>query len=124
MKKHTTKKRSRTNWARIDALKDREIDTSDIPELGKAFFKHAMLRLPDPKTAVTITSAMLPGYGRSRAPMRYGLGVQFEDRPGNSELGRLVESTVWINEVHPAYRRARWHHGPWAITFRSPSRSH
>ncbi|MEK7352311.1 MAG: hypothetical protein AAB177_15670, partial [Nitrospirota bacterium] len=52
------------------------------------------------------TSAMLPGHGRSRAPMRYGLGVQFEDRPDDSELGRLVESTVWINQAHPAYRRA------------------
>ena len=31
-----------------------EIDTSDIPEQGKAFFKRAMLRLPEPKTAVTI----------------------------------------------------------------------
>ena len=49
---------------------------------------------------------MLPGQGRSRAPMRYGLGLQFEDRPDDSELGRLVESTVWINQAHPAYRRA------------------
>lgn len=54
MKKHTIKKRSRTNWAKIDALKDKEIDTSDIPEQGKAFFKRAILRLPEPKTAVTI----------------------------------------------------------------------
>jgi uncharacterized protein (DUF4415 family) len=54
VKKPTTKKRSRTNWAKIDALKDTEIDTSDIPELGKAFFKRATLRLPEPKTAVTI----------------------------------------------------------------------
>ena len=54
MKKRTTKKRSRTNWARIDALKDREIDFSDIQELGKAFFKPATLRFPEPKTAVTI----------------------------------------------------------------------
>lgn len=54
MKKHTTKKRSRTNWARIDALKDKAIDTSDTPEQGKAFFKRTVLRLPEPKTAVTI----------------------------------------------------------------------
>lgn len=54
MKKHTTEKRSRTNWAKIDAPKDKEIDTSDIPEQGKAFFKRAILRLPEPKTAVTI----------------------------------------------------------------------
>ena len=49
-----TKMRSRTNWAKIDALKDREIDTSDIPQQGKAFFKRAVLRRPEPKTAVTI----------------------------------------------------------------------
>lgn len=54
MRKHSTKKRSRTNWVKIDALKDKEIDTSDIPEQGKAFFKRAVLRLPEPKTAVTI----------------------------------------------------------------------
>ena len=54
MKKPTTKKRSRTNWARIDALKNKDIDFSDIPEQGKAFFKRAILRLPEPKTAVTI----------------------------------------------------------------------
>jgi uncharacterized protein (DUF4415 family) len=54
VKKNTTKKRSRTNWARIDAVKDKAIDTSDIPEQGKAFFTRAVLRLPEPKTAVTI----------------------------------------------------------------------
>lgn len=54
MKGNTTKKRSRTNRARIDALKDKAIDTSDILEQGKAFFKRAVLRLPEPKTAVTI----------------------------------------------------------------------
>jgi hypothetical protein len=34
MKKPTIKKRSRTNWAKIAALKDNEIDFSDIPEQG------------------------------------------------------------------------------------------
>jgi uncharacterized protein (DUF4415 family) len=54
VKKPITKKRSRTNWAKIDALKDGEVDFSDIPEQGKAFFKRAVLRLPQAKTAVTI----------------------------------------------------------------------
>jgi hypothetical protein len=46
-------------------------------------------------------------HGRGdRRPGRYGLSVQFESRPGDPELGRLVESTVWVNEAHPAYRRA------------------
>jgi len=62
---------------------------------------------PATSTILASASAMFPGHGRFRAPMRYGLGVQFEDSPDNSELGRLVESTVWINQAHPAYRRAQ-----------------
>jgi hypothetical protein len=41
-----------------------------------------------------------------RRPGRYGLLVQFESRPGDPELGRLVDSTIWINDAHPAYVRA------------------
>ena len=41
-----------------------------------------------------------------RRPARYGLHVQFESRPGELELGRLVDSTIWINDAHPAYTRA------------------
>ena len=32
--------------------------------------------------------------------------VQFESRPGDLELGRLVDSTIWINDSHPAFTRA------------------
>lgn len=32
--------------------------------------------------------------------------MQFESRPGDAEPGRLVDSTMWINEAHPAYIRA------------------
>jgi hypothetical protein len=41
-----------------------------------------------------------------RRPARYGLLVQFESRPADSELGRLVDSTIYINDAHPAYARA------------------
>jgi hypothetical protein len=41
-----------------------------------------------------------------RRPARYGLLVQFESRPQEPELGRLVDSTIWINDAHPAYTRA------------------
>jgi len=43
--------------------------------------------------------------GRKRLA-RYGLLLQFESRPDDSELGRLVDSTIWINDAHPAYVRA------------------
>ncbi|MBI3062334.1 MAG: ATP-binding protein [Deltaproteobacteria bacterium] len=48
---------------------------------------------------------IMPGKG-ARKPAHYGLDIQFEDRPEDLELGRLVESTVWVNRSHPAYRRA------------------
>lgn len=37
---------------------------------------------------------------------RLGLSIAFESRPDDAELGRLVESTVWINDAHPAFVRA------------------
>jgi hypothetical protein len=43
---------------------------------------------------------------RVRRPARYGLSIQFERREGDPELAHLVESTVWVNDAHPAYRRA------------------
>jgi hypothetical protein len=49
---------------------------------------------------------VLPGTSGPRRPARYGLSIQFEARDGDTELGRLQESTVWVNEAHPAYRRA------------------
>jgi hypothetical protein len=41
-----------------------------------------------------------------RGPAHYGLRIQFEGRPADDQLGRLVESTVWVNTAHPAYTRA------------------
>jgi hypothetical protein len=46
------------------------------------------------------------GNGRGRRPERYGLSIQFAARPDDAELGRLIDATVWVNEAHPAYRRA------------------
>jgi hypothetical protein len=40
-----------------------------------------------------------------RRPARYGLLIQFESRD-DAELARLVDSTIWINDAHPAYTRA------------------
>lgn len=50
--------------------------------------------------------ATLPASGGARRPAHYGLDIQFDDRPDDLSLGRLIESTVWVNRAHPAYRRA------------------
>jgi hypothetical protein len=51
-------------------------------------------------------SLQLPGKPAARRPAHYGLDIQFEDRADDPNLGRLVESTVWVNRAHPAYSRA------------------
>jgi hypothetical protein len=55
---------------------------------------------------IAASADMLGTVSGRRRPARYGLLVQFESRPGDSELGRLVDSTIWVNEAHPAYTRA------------------
>jgi uncharacterized protein (DUF4415 family) len=54
MKGKDLKKSSQSDWARVDALSDEDIDFSDIPELGDAFFRHAEIRLPERKVPVCI----------------------------------------------------------------------
>ena len=43
--------------------------------------------------------------GKRKSP-RYGLEIRFESRPDTDDLGRLVESTVWVNTAHAAFIRA------------------
>lgn len=38
--------------------------------------------------------------------VRIGLTIQFESRADDVELARVVESAVWVNSAHAAYRRA------------------
>ena len=54
MKKRDLKMQSQTDWTRLDAMRDEDIDFSDIPELNEAFFKNAVIRLPKPKAKVCI----------------------------------------------------------------------
>ncbi len=57
--------------------------------------------------ASAVAAGTLPeAAGGARRPTRYGLAVDFEERPESHELGRLVESTVLVNTAHPAYGRA------------------
>ena len=43
---------SKTDWARIDAMSDEDIDTSDIPPLSEEFFTRGQLRMP--QSAITM----------------------------------------------------------------------
>lgn len=46
---------SRTDWSRVAALSDAEIDISDVPLLDDAFFVRATVRMPNrPMAEVTL----------------------------------------------------------------------
>jgi uncharacterized protein (DUF4415 family) len=49
------KKPSKTDWDRVDALTDGEIDTSEIPPLTDEFFSRATLRMPRARVTVTVS---------------------------------------------------------------------
>jgi hypothetical protein len=57
---------------------------------------------PEPDPA----RAPLPGPAAGRRKGRYTLDIRFETRAHSDEMARLVESTVWVNDAHPAWRRA------------------
>lgn len=64
-------------------------------------------RQREPSSAGTV----VPGDPHApKRPAHHGLRIQFETRPDDAQLGRLVESTVWVNTAHPAYRRATGAH--------------
>ena len=50
---------SGTNWERVDALGDEEIDTSDIGPLDDRFFDTARWRKPDGTVAVRVDEGTL-----------------------------------------------------------------
>jgi uncharacterized protein (DUF4415 family) len=49
-----SKKQSKTDWNKVKALSDSEIDTSGIPALDQDFFKSAYLRMPSKKASITV----------------------------------------------------------------------
>jgi uncharacterized protein (DUF4415 family) len=49
-----TRAKGATDFKRLRALRDADIDFSDIPQLGKSFWKAAKLAMPEPKDRLTI----------------------------------------------------------------------
>ena len=54
MKAETSTSDSRTAWDRLEKMSDADIDFSDIPELDADFFRHAKVRMPQTKKAVSV----------------------------------------------------------------------
>lgn len=54
MTENSLKNQSGTDWPRLEALDDADIDTSDIPPLGEDFFATAHVRRPGEKIPLTL----------------------------------------------------------------------
>jgi len=50
----TEAKKGKTDWKRIDAMSDNDIDYSDIPPLDEDFWKHAKLVSPPGKERISL----------------------------------------------------------------------
>ena len=48
------KTKSRTKWKKLEAMRDNEIDFSDIPKIDPGIFKKMVIRMPEPKKLVSI----------------------------------------------------------------------
>lgn len=55
MSANSLKKPSETDWEKVEAMADEQIDTSDIPPLEEAFFANAKLRLPKGKVPLVLS---------------------------------------------------------------------
>ena len=53
MSVNSSRKRSKTNWTKVDSLPDSKIDYSDIPELDARFFRQA-IHWPGKKLQITL----------------------------------------------------------------------
>jgi hypothetical protein len=89
--------------ASVDAAGQEETGAVDGPAEPEAGDEEKSAAQPE--SGSTVLEPPMAKKGRRR-PARYALRIEFEQRPESAELARLVEATVWVNEAHPAYRRA------------------
>lgn len=54
MKQTSSTRESRSDWEKLATQPDNEINTSDIPEFDRDFFRNAKLRLPKGKRMVSL----------------------------------------------------------------------
>lgn len=59
MREKPTKNTLESDWARVDAMVDEEIDTTDIPPLTEDFFRRARVRMPKQQVTVQIDADLL-----------------------------------------------------------------
>ena len=54
MKKEYTEMKSKTDWKKLHAMRDNEINFSDISKIDRSILKKMVVRMPQPKELVSI----------------------------------------------------------------------
>ena len=83
MKKQNMRKKSKTDWDRIKAMRDRDIDYSDIPQLDDNFIANAIIWKPRKKQLTIRIDADVYDFFKS-------LGTKYQTRM-NAVLRRYME---------------------------------
>lgn len=92
---------------RAEAPEEPALPSEPVPESTGAEQPAAEAQAePEPQPEPFPGGALLPEAKGKPRPARYGLNIRFEASADDPELGRLVESTVVVNDAHPAYCRA------------------
>ena len=68
MNNEFTSSKSQTDWERLDAMSDRDIDLSDCPEITPEMFAKAVVRrgLPNPKTKAQADTTIRDSHSRKK----------------------------------------------------------
>ena len=59
MNEGAMKKSLESDWARVEAMTDEDIDTSDIPPLTDEFFRRARIRMPKERVTMKIDADLI-----------------------------------------------------------------
>lgn len=89
-----------------EAMAEERIEKTNSEPSTEAGADHLPANRAESSDSSDPSATTLSEAGGARRPAHYGLDIQFEDRADDADLGRLIESTVWVNRAHPAYRRA------------------
>lgn len=100
MNENNSSNTSRTNWDRVDAMSDDQIDTSDAPALGPTFFSRATERAPvtSVHTALPVDADVLTWFK--------ALGPQWERR-FNAALRIYMDAHREPGPIAPAGTRTQ-----------------
>lgn len=108
MKGKSTKVKSKSDWKRVDAISDDEIDYSEIPELDEEWFENALWGIPVKKIVTIRLDFDVVDWFRNQGPgyqtrINALLKAYVEAQKRKSEVGKLVKK---VSKATKARKRA------------------